>query len=178
MSKGNPSSFGVDSDENPKFVRENPYYRPIVGFAHNIWEIRWQFPYVPNLIQAGIISAVILILCCLYATVGIASQISNTFLVLIEDASRRIHHGSSIEKSAYVVAIGIYLTLFVPFWLVQSPFQFLGWCWGRFGMLTFMIIVIIGLCGYGFLSERLSAHGILELLKEWFSAVLRAPSRL
>ena len=98
------SSLGEDhigtETESPAFVRENPYYRPIAGFARNIVEIEWRFPFLPSLIQAGIIGVVIIILCCLYATIGIASQISNTFVILIEDAARRVRHGSSVEKSA------------------------------------------------------------------------------
>jgi hypothetical protein len=107
-------------------MKDNPYFAPIKRFHSTLGAIEWRFPFIPSLVNAGVLLLIILVLCSLYATVGIASQISSSLLALIKEAQKEFRHGPSVEKSGYAVAIGIYLCLFIPIWLVQSPFRLLG----------------------------------------------------
>ena len=163
-----PLGRDTEGGESRGFLRENPFYRPIGHLFRSISIIEWKLPFIADIIQFLALCIVIIILFCLYVTIGIASQISNTFLILIRDTGRRIQQGSSIEKSAYMVATGVYLALFLPFWLIQSPFQLLGWCWGKFGIFTFFIIAVFALSGYGCYVGGLSLRDAVRLVRVSF----------
>jgi hypothetical protein len=125
-------------------VIQNPYFRPIKNLAQNIRDIQWEFPFIPQIIQLLVLLFVLVVLCILFITIGIVSQISQLFWNLIVDTQTQLQEGSALEKSAYAIAAGVYFTLFLPFWLIQSPFWFIGWIWQKLGfiglILTFLFI--------------------------------------
>ncbi len=123
----------------------NPFNRPLRQLLANMTNIQWRPPYFPQVIEAAALGFVIVIMVILYLTIGIASQILSIFQGLMLDASREIKTGSLVEKSAYAIATGIYLILWVPFWLVLLPFAALGWTWKHlryFGLVLVAIVVI------------------------------------
>jgi hypothetical protein len=113
-----PSGVGPTND--------NPFRQPIVSFVEALRGIEWSFPYLPGIVSSAVLLLVLMLVAGLYATVGIASQITGLFHRLVDDARRQRRRGTSVEKSAYIVAIAGYLVLLLPFWLVQLPFQLLG----------------------------------------------------
>jgi len=159
------------------FLLDNPYYRPIAKFLGSFRAVNWGFPFIPGLVNGVVLVLIIAILCVLYASVGIASQISTSFVGLIADARCQLREGSSVEKSAYTVAIGIYFVLLLPFWMVQFPFQVLGSLWERNGLLA--IALLIPILGGIYLASNgsLSRSNVLD----WFrhptikSAIPSAP---
>lgn len=123
-------------------MNDNPFYRPCVTFKTNLSNIAWEFPYLPAFINAAVLVLILVILAALFMTVGIAAQISTMFYRLIEEAGAHMRSVPAVEKSGYAVAIGIYLLVFIPLWLIQAPFQLLGIVWERFGFYTLIAIAL------------------------------------
>ena len=121
----------------------NPFRRPIRRLVGNLTSIQWHVPYFPQLIEAVVLLFVALVTTALYLTVGIASQIAGIFQSLMLDAQHEIKTGSLVEKSAYAVAGGIYVILWLPFWLVLLPFTFLGWIWKHLGYVGLIILALL-----------------------------------
>ena len=122
----------------------NPFRRPIRKFVSDIGGIQWQLPYFPQAIEVVVLLFVLVVTTILYLTVGIASQISGIFQSLMLDARHQIKTGGLIEKSAYAVAAGIYLLLWLPFWLLLLPFSILGWLWKHLGYFGLVIAIVVG----------------------------------
>jgi len=107
----------------------NPFGKPILSSLSTLTQIGWKFPYIANLISVVITLVIVAILALLFISIGIATQISGMFVSLMAQASKDAREADAIEKSGYVVSIGIYFLLFLPFWLIQLPFQLIGWFW-------------------------------------------------
>ncbi len=121
----------------------NPFRRPIRRLLDNLTSIQWHVPFFPQFIEAVVLIFVVLVTTALYLTVGIASQIAGIFQSLMLDARHEIKTGSLVEKSAYAVAGGIYVILWLPFWLLLLPFTFLGWIWKHLGYTGLIIVALL-----------------------------------
>ncbi len=121
----------------------NPFQRPIHRLTGTILSIEWQMPFFPQFIEAVVLVFVILVTAGLYLTIGIASQVAGIFQSLMLDAQHEIKTGSLVEKSAYAVAGGIYVVLWLPFWLLLLPFTLLGWLWKHLGYMGLAIMAVI-----------------------------------
>ena len=131
--------------------------------------IEWGFPFVTQVIQAIVLTLVFLILTVLAGTVGIAIQIGGVFHVLLLDATSKFKVGGFAERSAYAICAGIYLILFIPFWLVQLPFSTLGWFWTVSRSLALALAVgIVILCAYLYLHPS-----VVTSLRHTFEPYLR-----
>jgi hypothetical protein len=131
-------------DENSMLIiPKNPYQEPISRFIYELTITKWLFPYIPQVIHSIVIFVIILILIILYATIGIISQISSIFWNLIVQTGQKIKIEYPIEGSAYGIAIGIYFTLFLPFFLVQFPFWLLGWFISKIGFRSFVFTMFV-----------------------------------
>src|SRR5437667_4461941 len=77
-------------------------------------------------------------------TIGPVSQIAGVFRRLILEARKHLREGSTVERSAQAVSIGIFWVLFVPFWLVQLPFSLIGSLWSshRMGALATTAVLL------------------------------------
>ncbi len=106
---------------------ENPFRKPIQGQWRHLQSLRWRMPYLPQAVIAFALLFSIALLCALYATVGIAAQISAMCLTLMSDAQAHLTDAAPVERSAYIVATLVYCAVFLPFWLVQTPVLLLGW---------------------------------------------------
>lgn len=107
----------------------NPYSRPIGMVVRQIKAVPFPFPYVPQLVQLSVLLAVLAVFGLLFVTIGLVSQIAGVFHGLIADARKQLREGSAVERSAQVVSIAIYAALWLPFWLTQLPFSFIGSLW-------------------------------------------------
>jgi hypothetical protein len=126
----------------------NPFRRPIRKFVSDIAGIQWQLPYFPQVVEVAVLLFVLVVTTILYLTIGIASQVSGIFQNLMLDARHQIKTGSLVEKSAYAVAAGIYLLLWLPFWILLLPFTILGWLWKHLGYFGLIVAVVVGLAIY------------------------------
>lgn len=106
---------------------ENPYRKPIQGHWRRLQSIRWALPFLPQAVIALALMLILGALCVLYATIGIAAQITAMCLTLMGDAGQQFAQAVGVEKSAYIVAVAVYGLVFVPFWLIQTPVLLLGW---------------------------------------------------
>lgn len=120
----------------------NPFHRPLKRLLGNLTSIQWHFPYFPQAIEASVLVFVVAITVVLYLTAGIASQIAGILQSLMLDARQEIKTRSLVEKSAYAVAAGVYLILWLPLWLVLLPFTVLGWTWRHLGNPGLILLVL------------------------------------
>jgi hypothetical protein len=122
----------------------NPFARPMGGIVDQLKEIQWEAPFLAQSMQAVVLSLVFLIILLLAITIGVAFQIGGVFQVLLIDASARVKTGGFVERSAYAISAGIYFLLYVPFWVIQFPFAFIGWLWtfSRLVALIFALFLI------------------------------------
>jgi len=121
----------------------NPYLRPIHTIARQIKAVPFPFPYLPQLIQLSVLVLVLGIFALLFITIGLVSQIAGILQGLIVDARKHLHEGSAVERSAQAVSIGIYAGLWLPFWLIQLPFSFIGSLWSSHRFVALVTVAIL-----------------------------------
>lgn len=126
----------------PKLPK-NPFIRPVMSIVEQIKTVEWDFPFVAQGIQCIVLAFVLVLLVVLAATIGIAIQVGGVFHVLLLDATSKFKVGGYAERSAYAICAGIYLMLFIPFWIVQLPFSILGWLWTCSRALALALGIII-----------------------------------
>ncbi|MEN6641212.1 MAG: hypothetical protein ABFE08_02065 [Armatimonadia bacterium] len=68
----------------------------------------------------------------MYVVAGIPAQISTMLLASVFDAIARMHEAETVARSAHAAAAGILFLVFLPFWLLQSPFWLIGVLVGAF----------------------------------------------
>lgn len=110
-------------------IPANPYLRSIKMVVHQMKAVPLPFPYIPQLIQLVVMTLVLGIFAVLFVSIGLVSQIAGVFKGLIFDTRKHLREGSAIERSAQAISIAIYSLLWLPFWLIQLPFSFLGSLW-------------------------------------------------
>ena len=108
-------------------VGVNPFHRPISHCWEILTNIEWKLPYLPQLLQTLVVVIIILVLLFLYLTIGVIAQITSGIASLIRDAAQQIQSTKRMEeKAAYGIAIGIYVLILLPFWVIQGPFWLIG----------------------------------------------------
>jgi hypothetical protein len=120
----------------------NPYLEPIKGFISDLKTTKWIFPFIPQVLHLLITLFLILLLGILYATIGLISQISNSFWDLITGLGDRMNFSSPITSSFYALSISIYFVLFLPFFILQSPIWISGWVANKIGFKAFLILML------------------------------------
>jgi hypothetical protein len=123
----------------------NPYYNPITNIASQLGEIEWRFPYLAQALVLITSCVVLVILALLYITVGLISQVSSIFSYLIQQARQDMRGKPTIEKTGYIVAIGVYFLMWAPLWIVQLPLFIVGWIWevlGYFSLIVFVLVAV------------------------------------
>jgi hypothetical protein len=131
---------------NPATAEGNPFYEPIKSIAAQVRGLSWTFPYIVEILVWVVSFIVILVLCALYITIGIISQLSSTFGRLIKHTQRQLKDKSAMQKTGFIMAIGVYSVIWLPFWILQLPFYLIGLTWGFFNRpfrIVFSIILII-----------------------------------
>lgn len=124
-------------------IAPNPYADPIKKFIGDLKEIEWKFPFLVQIAHVLITLLILLIVLVLYLTVGIVSQISQTFWDLLVGMGERMTFSHPVESTAYVIATVVYFILFLPFFILQSPIWFSGWMASKIGFKPFITILLI-----------------------------------
>ena len=138
-------------------IPSNPYLRPIHMIARQIKAVPFPFPYLPQVIQLSVLVAVLGIFAFLFITIGLVSQITGILKGLIVDTRRHLQEGSAVERSAQAISIAIYAGLWLPFWLIQLPFSFIGSLWTarRFGALVAVAVFLAVIDAIAFYSPQI-----------------------
>jgi len=131
-------------------LSENQFAEPIKNLFIELKpnNNKFEFPFIPQIIKAIVIGIILIVLSILYCSIGILSQVSTLLRDLMEDAGEKIKEGSFINASGYAVAYAIYLIIFIPFFLVQTPFLLIGYVYhkSRISFTIFIIASIIAIC--------------------------------
>ena len=122
-------------------VAKNPYGEPIQKFFQELKETKWQFPFLLQAIHAIISLFLLVILLFLYVTVGIVSQISNSFWDVIDDLGDKMSFSNPFPSLFYAISATIYFAIFLPFFILQSPIWLSGWITSKIGFRPFIIII-------------------------------------
>src|SRR5881227_3599786 len=110
-------------------IPPNPYLRPIKNIVRQMKGVPLPFPYLPQLIQLAVLTSVLALFGVLFITIGVVTQAAGVFRGLILDTQKHLREGSTVERSAQAINIGIYSLLFLPFWMIQLPFSLVGSIW-------------------------------------------------
>ena len=127
----------------------NPYSEPIKKFWNDLKITKWKFPFILQSVHAIITLFLLIVLLILYVTIGIISQISNSFWDLISGLSQKMSFSNPIESSFYALSATIYFILFLPFFIIQSPIWVSGWFSSRIGFKPFIALLLIFLFSTG-----------------------------
>jgi hypothetical protein len=124
-------------------ILTNPYLRPIHMIVRQIKAVPFPFPYLPQIVQLAVLLVVLGIFAFLFVTIGLVSQIVDVLEGLIVDARKHLREGSAIERSAQAVSIGIYASLWLPLWLIQLPFSFIGSLWSSHRIVALVTVAVL-----------------------------------
>jgi hypothetical protein len=138
-----PKVSTVIENNESEVAPRNPFTKPIAALEREIAGVEWQFPYIAQLVQLGVILFVTVVCVVLYCTIGVITEVCDSIQALIKDAQRQMHKASLMEKSAYGITIGIYSLIYVPAFLVLLPFLLVGWLWTRLGSLFTLIFFLV-----------------------------------
>jgi hypothetical protein len=141
-------------------IPPNPYLRPFKNIVRQMKGVPLPFPYLPQLIQLAVLTSILALFGVLFITIGMVTQAAGVFRGLIIDTQKHLREGSTVERSAQAISIGIYSLLFLPFWMIQFPFSLVGSIWSsrRLSALTLRLAVAYALTVYS-----------QQLLRNWHS---------
>ena len=108
-------------------ISPNPFTEPLKKFIQDIRSTKWAFPYLLQIFHLLITISLIIILGVFYLTIGLVSQISNSFWDVIVNNGDRMSFSNPIPSLFYAVSLVIYFLIFLPFFIIQSPFWLGGW---------------------------------------------------
>lgn len=123
-------------------IAPNPYAEPIKKFIHDLKVTEWKFPFILQTFHALISILLLILLFILYSTIGIISQISNSFWALINGLGEKMSFSKPIESSFYAISATVYFIIFLPFFIIQSPIWIFGWFSSKIGLKPFIIIIV------------------------------------
>src|SRR5438045_1099066 len=89
-------------------IPPNPYLRPIKNIVRQMKGVPLPFPYLPQLIQLAVLTSVLALFGILFITIGVVTQAAGVFRGLILDTQKHLREGSTVERSAQAISIGIY----------------------------------------------------------------------
>ena len=144
----------------------NPYSEPLKKFWNDLKITKWKFPFILQFVHAIITIFLLAILLVLYVSVGIISQISNSFWDLITVLAHKMSFSNPIESSFYALSATIYFILFLPFFIVQSPIWLSGWFSSKIGFkpfITLLLIIIFSFSVY-FFQPQLASDALDKII--------------
>ena len=125
--------------------------------------VPFPFPYLPQLIQLAVLTAVLALFAVLFITIGVVTQAAGVFRGLILDTKKHLREGSTVERSAQAISIGIYSLLFLPFWMMQFPFSLVGSIWSSRRLSALLSLTLLLAVAYALM---VYSH---QLLRLWHS---------
>ena len=124
-------------------IPPNPYLRPIKNIVRQMKAVPFPFPYLPQLIQLVVLTSVLALFAVLYITIGVVTQAAGVFRGLIIETQKHLREGSTVERSGTAISIGIYLLLFLPFWMIQLPFSLIGSFWSSRRLSALLTVALL-----------------------------------
>lgn len=130
-------------------VVTNPLKDPIKKLFDDLKSTIWNFPYLLQTFHFLITVVLLFILFILYITVGVISQIANSFWNILTGMGERMSFSNPISSLFYAISALIYFLLFLPFFLLQSPFWISGWITSKIGLKPYILIILTFLISAG-----------------------------
>ena len=121
------------------------------------------FPYLPQLLQLAVLTSVLALFGILFITIGVVTQAAGVFRGLILETQKHLREGSTVERSAQAISIGIYSLLLLPFWMIQFPFSLLGSIWSSRRLSALLTLTLLLAVAYALMAY---SH---QLLRLWHS---------
>lgn len=149
----------------------NPYGRPIAQVFDQLRNLEWKIPFVTDVIVLCVSCIVLVILAILYVTVGVVAHVSSIFTSLIEQAREDMQGKPTIEKTGYIVAIGVYFAFLAPLWLIQLPFLIVGWIWEIFGYFSLIVLAVLLLIYWVVRSPLIEVPFLERFVEQYWSSV-------
>lgn len=150
----------------------NPLKDPIKKLLEDLKSTEWKFPYLLQTFHFLITLVLLLILFILYITVGVISQIANSFWNILTGMGERMSFSNPISSLFYAVSSLIYFLLFLPFFLLQSPFWISGWITSKIGFKPFIIIIIVFLISVGiYFFQPEFSHSVLAKVVSYHDSI-------
>ena len=104
----------------------NPISRGLTHIADKLSDLEFEgVNTIPSLITA-IVLFVVGGLFLLLWPFGLISVVENMLRDLITDTHTEMEPVPAIEKTSYVIAIGLYVIVWLPFWVLNLPFLLIG----------------------------------------------------
>jgi len=144
-------------------IPPNPYLRPIKHIVRQMQGVPLPFPYLPQLLQLAVLTSVLALFGILFITIGVVTQAAGVFRGLILDTQKHLRDGSTVERSAQAISIGVYSLLFLPFWMIQLPFSLVGSIWSSRRLSALLTLTLLLAVAYA-----LTAYS-QQLLRIWHS---------
>src|SRR5437879_1802233 len=144
-------------------IPPNPYLRPIKNIVRQMKGVPLPFPYLPQLIQLAVLTSVLALFGVLFITIGVVTQAAGVFRGLILDTQKHLREGSTVERSAQAISVGIYSLLFLPFWMIQLPFSLVGSIWSSRRLSALLTVAL--LLSIAYVATLYSHH----LIRFWHS---------
>ena len=111
----------------------NPISPGIVSIFKRLGSQKWELPYLANLVTSLALIIAVCLLILLYPTIGLAMQLTQTFLHLIRETFLEMKPRPAVEKIGHGVAISVYgvcLSLFavitIPFYVAAFVLDWIG----------------------------------------------------
>jgi hypothetical protein len=130
-------------------VAPNPFTEPIKKFIQDLKATKWEFPYLLQTFHLLITLVLLAILSLFFVSLGLVSQISNSFWKVLRGIGDRMSFANPIPSLFYAISATIYFLLFLPFFLLQSPFWLSGWITSKIGFRPFIILLVTVLISVG-----------------------------
>jgi hypothetical protein len=114
-------------------IPANPISPSIASIFKRLGSQKWELPYLANLVTSLALILTVCLLILLYPTIGLAMQLTQTFLQLIKETFVEMRPRPAVEKIGHGVAISIYgicLSLFavisIPFYVAAFLLDWIG----------------------------------------------------
>ena len=109
-------------------IGKNPLAEPIRSIGESVSSIKWEKPFIAPVINFVVLIFIGIIFCFLYISIGVIAQIVYLLECYKRDYYNKIKSNSisSIEKSSYFVAVGVFTIIWLPFKLFLIPFSIIG----------------------------------------------------
>lgn len=128
-------------------VTQNPFTDPIKKIIDDLKSTKWKIPFILPLLHAVISLVLLFVLVILFLTLGFVSQVSNSFWKVLTGQGNKMSFSQPLTSFYYAISSAVFFIIFLPFFIVQSPFWFSGWLTSKIGFKPFIFLLILGMAG-------------------------------
>ncbi|MDX1699956.1 MAG: hypothetical protein R3250_05015 [Melioribacteraceae bacterium] len=124
-------------------VAPNPYSEPLQKIITDLKATKWKLPFILPIVHAAISIFLIFVLLILYITLGFVSQVSNSFWRVVAGQGQKMSFSAPLSSFYYAISATVFFIIFLPFFVIQSPFWMSGWLASKIGFKLFITLIIL-----------------------------------